>query len=151
MLRKVTVFSPSTNIERTFTCAQWAAMDGVPPGDWEVVQNTCADYLENLHSPFASFTPFFGAPGISVTGAGRWYMWSGIVTANKLTIPIAELVLPSNEASVFVTINRQRYTPSRPGFTRDFAVNTVDNSLDFVVGGGLPSLNGLRGEVSVWK
>lgn len=151
MLRKVTVFSPSTNIERTFTCAQWAAMDGVPPGDWEVVQNTCSYYLEQFHSPFASFTPAFGSPDISVSGSGRWYMWSGIVTGNKLTIPIADLVLPSNEAAVFVTINRQRYTPSRPGFTRDFAVNTVDNSLDFVVGGGLPSLNGRLAEVSVWK
>lgn len=153
MIRTVKALNVGANIEREYTCEQWALMNGVPPSGWAMVSNTCQLYLEKFYSPFASFTPDFGAGGI-VVGAGRWYLWEGVIggaNSDRLMIPTADLQLPSTEANVLVTVRRQDYLPSEPGKTRDFFVNTVDNSIDFVVGSGKPSLNTLKAYVKVWK
>ena len=150
MDKAVTMFHAAENVTRAFTCEEFALMDDTAPGGWEVIANTCAFYLKDFHSPFASFTPDFGAGGIS-TGTPRRYIWEGVIASNKATIPVSELTLPTREAHVEAYVNRQAYHPSEPGFVRDFFVNNVDNSLDFEAGAGRPNLNGLKIKVYVWK
>lgn len=150
MDRAVKMVHAGANIERSFTCEEYALLDGVVPDGWTVVSNTCAIYLKDFHSPYASFTPDFGASGI-ITETPRRYIWDGTVSSNRAIIPTDEVVLPSRELNVEVYVNRQAYYPSEPGETRDFYVNTVDNSIDFVTGAGRPNLNGLKIKVFVWK
>lgn len=135
---------------REYTCEQWALMDGVPPTGWEVVSNTCQVYLQDFYAPFAAFTPEFTADAI-VPNVGRWYIWEGVISSDRLVIPLSELRLPSDPAQVKVEVRRQGYRPSEPGKPRDFWVNNVDNSIDFIVGTGKPSLNTFLGSVWVWK
>ena len=150
MIRIVKVYNAGVNIEREYTCEQWALMNSVPPAGWVTLSNTCPVYLRQFHAPYASFTPDFGAEGISVAGI-RKYIWDGVVSANRVIIPISDLTLPSIEAMVEAHVNRVAYFPSEPGIIRDFYVNTVDNSIDFITGAGRPNLNGLKARIFVWK
>lgn len=144
------MFHAGENITRAFTCEEFALMDDLPPDGWEVITNTCAFYLKDFHSPFAAFTPDFGAGGIT-TGTPRRYMWQGVISGNRAIIPVSELTLPTREASIEAYVNRDTYHPSVPGHVNDFFVNNVDNSLDFETGAGRPNLNGMKIKVYAWK
>lgn len=112
---------------REFTCEQLALMDGVLDPAWTITENTCGQYFSQFRSPYASF-------GIDVNGAtlpGAWYTYKGTVASNRVIIPTADMVLPSNPSNVMVIVRRQNYNPSVPGDVRDFTVNNSDNSIDF--------------------
>jgi len=84
------------------------------------------------------------------SNSGRFYLWEGVVGAtnsNRLMIPYSVLVLPVIPANTEITVRRQVYQPTEPGFIRDYTVNNAANSIDFT---SSPSLNGLKAIVRIW-
>lgn len=130
-------------IIREFTCEQYALMGDDVPG-WTITENTCGIYVDLLRSPYASF-------GLELSGTalpGNWRTYKGVVASNKITIPVAELKLPSNPHNTMVIVRRQHYHASVPSETRDYTVNNSDNSIDFEPG---LNLNGQIAYVKVFK
>jgi len=137
------IIATDGTITREFTCEQYALMGDDIPG-WTITENTCGIYVDLLRSPYASF-------GLDLAGTslpGNWRTYKGVVAANKVTIPIAELKLPSNPHNTMVIVRRQHYHPSVPSETRDYTVNNSTNSIDFEAG---LNLNGQVAYVKVFK
>jgi len=111
----------------TLTCEQWALLDFVEPSGWTLTENSCGAYLQNLRSPFASFGLTLGGTSLP----GRWYVWEGTVTAGVLTIPTAELLLPSQPANTYVIIRTAHYCASEPAKTRDYTIDNTANNITF--------------------
>jgi hypothetical protein len=111
----------------TLTCEQWSLLEYVAPSGWVLTENACGAYLDNLRSPFASF----GLTLESTRLPGAWYVWEGTVTAGVLTIPTAELTLPSAPNNTHVIIRTAYYCASEPGKTRDYTIDNILNKITF--------------------
>lgn len=132
-------------IQRTFTCEQYALMNNTLPTGWTETENTCGIYLGRFYSPYASF-------GLEIDGTrlpGNWYTYEGTIDgSHRVIIPTGDLTLPGKPDNVFVIVRRQQYNPDVPGDTRDFAVNNIDNSIDFR---SALALNGQTAYIRVFK
>lgn len=132
------------SITRTFSCGQYALMGNDVPSGWTITENTCGVYADLFRSPYASF-------GLDLTGTrlpGAWYTYKATIASNRVIIPVTSILLPSNHNNVRAIVRRQEYHPSEPGEVRDFAVNNIDNSIDFVSG---LNLNGQIAFIKVFK
>lgn len=138
---RILAVNQAANLEREFTCAQYAHLNDILPAGWVVAENSCGQYFELFRSPEAAF-------GLTVTGAtvpGGWVSYEAVISSNRVIIPTAAFRLPSNPDNVRAIVRRQEYHPNVAGDVRDFAVNLIDNSIDF-----LPSL-GLNGQTCYVK
>lgn len=74
-----------------------------------------------------------------------WKSYKGTVSSNRVIVPGGEFTIPDNPDEVMVIVRRQFYHASTGLETRDYEINTVDNSVDF------QSSLGLNGQIAFIK
>jgi hypothetical protein len=114
------------------------------------------DYSVNNPDNYLDFNPALRLNGQKCTVeafltflASGWKIWSGVIdSTNKIIAPTNEILFSTDLANIRVTIRRQSYLPTLPGFVRDFTIDLLENSITFTT---LPSLAGQTATIEVWN